>query len=200
MLINENILAISSEQELVRRMQAGDTSAFEGIVATYKDMVYNTVVGIVQDAADAEDISQEVFVQVYESIRSFRGDAKFSTWLYRIAVTRSLDHLRKRKRKKRWGLVSSLFGGVAEQEMALPDFEHPGVTLENKERAAVLFQAIRQLPDKQQAAFVLQQLEGLSLKEISEVLGTSVAGVEGLLHRGKEQLRKKLGVYYKSLD
>lgn len=197
MLIKEKILAINSEQDLIRRMQAGDTVAFESIVAACKDMVYNTVIGIVQHADDAEDITQEVFVQVYESIGTFRGAAKFTTWLYRIAVTRALDHLRKQKRKKRWGVVYSLFGG--DRELSLPDFEHPGVTLENKERSVVLFSAIRRLPEQQQAAFVLQQLEGLSLKEISEILDTTVAGVEGLLHRAKGHLRKQLGEYYKSL-
>ena len=91
-------------------MKKGDENAFRTIVESWQGMVYNTVLGIVQNAQDAEDITQEVFVQVYHSISSFKGDSKFSTWLYRIAVTKSLDQERKKKRKKRFGFVRIIFG------------------------------------------------------------------------------------------
>ena len=89
-----------NQQELIVKLQQGDEQAFKAIVETWQNMVYNTAIGIVQNPEDAEDITQETFVQVYQSIGSFRGDAKFSTWLYRIVVTKSLDHERKKKRKK----------------------------------------------------------------------------------------------------
>ena len=82
------------------RLKQGDDAAFKIIVETWQDMVFNTALGIVQNAEDAEDIAQEVFVQVYQSVGSFKGDSKFSTWMYRITVTKSLDHERRKKRKK----------------------------------------------------------------------------------------------------
>ncbi len=165
------------------------------MVETWKDMVYNTVLGIIQHEADAEDVAQDVFVQAYQSIGSFRGDAKLSTWLYRIAVTKALDHVKKKNRKKRWATVYGLFGDKQE-ELSLPDFHHPGVLLDNKERAAVLFKALEQLPARQKAVFVLHKLEGLPAREIGEVMNMSPATVEGLMHRARNNLRKLLEKYY----
>ena len=87
------------ERILVEQLKNGDGAAFKTIVETWQDMVYNTALGIVQNAEDAEDIAQEVFVQVFQSVSSFKGDSKFSTWLYRITITKSLDHERRKKRK-----------------------------------------------------------------------------------------------------
>jgi len=186
-----------TDQYLTEALKKGEQAAFRQLVETWKDMVYNTVLGIVQHEADAEDVAQEVFVQVYQSIGSFRGDAKLSTWLYRIAVTKALDHVKKRNRKKRWGRVYSLFGDKDESiHNAAPDFHHPGVQLDNKERAAVLFKALDRLPDRQKAVFVLSKLEGLPAKEIGEVMDMNAATVEGLMHRAKANLRKLLEKYY----
>lgn len=161
-------------------------------------MVYNTAIGIVQNAEDAEDVAQEVFVQVYQSVHSFKGESKFSTWLYRIAITKSLDHERKKKRKKRSGILRSIFGGGEEELIEVPDFHHPGVQAENKERANVLFKAISKLPENQRVAFTLNKLEGLSYQEISEVMGNTVSSVESLLHRAKNNLKNLLSDYYTS--
>src|SRR5262245_36860124 len=110
-------------------------------------MVYNTILGIVQNGTEAEDLAQEVFIKVFEKIGTFKGDSKFSTWLYRIATTTALDHLRSKKRKKRFGFLQTLAGGSGEENDQIPDFHHPGVRLDNKERAAVLFKAIEALPE-----------------------------------------------------
>jgi len=167
-------------------------------VDSWQGMVYNTALGIVQNAEDAEDIAQEVFLQVYQSINSFKGDSKFSTWLYRITVTKSLDHERKKKRKKRFAFVKSIFGEENEVVVNPPDFHHPGVTLDNKESAAVLFKAISELPENQRIAFTLNKVEGLSYQEVSEVMDATVSSVESLMHRAKNNLRKKLEDYYNS--
>lgn len=188
-----------NDLELVERLKKGDEAAFKMIVDTWQDMVFNTSLGIVQSSEDAEDVAQEVFVQVYESISQFKGDAKFSTWLYRIAVTKSLDHLRKKKRKKRFAFVQSLFGMNEEEVRHEPDFNHPGVSLENKEKAAVLFRAIDKLPDNQKAAFTLHKLEGLSYQEVAEIMETTVSSVESLMHRAKTNLKKNLTDYYLNL-
>ena len=159
-------------------------------------MVYNTVLGIVQNEGDAEDLTQDVFVQVYQSVGSFKGDSKFSTWLYRIAVTKSLDHERKKKRKKRFAFVRSLFGEENEAIIHPPDFNHPGVQLDRKEDARALFAAIRELPENQRVAFTLHKVEGLSYQEVSEVMETTVSSVESLMHRAKTNLRKELEKYF----
>lgn len=185
-----------SETELIARLKDGDQAAFRSIVEAWQDMVYNTVLGVVQQPEEAEDVTQEVFIQVFESIGQFKGDSKLSTWLYRIAVTKSLDHLRKKKRKKRFAFLQSLFGVNEEEVRQDPDFQHPGVALENKEKAAVLFKAIDKLPENQKAAFTLHKLEGLSYQEVAEVLETTVSSVESLMHRAKGNLRKQLEDYY----
>src|SRR5258705_1289199 len=181
-----------NEQELIQGLRNGDEAAFKFLVDTYQDRIFNTAIGIVQNAGDAEDVAQEVFIQVYRSIHQFKGDSKLSTWLYRIATTRALDLLRSRKSKKRFGFMQRLFGENNEPIYEVPDFNHPGITLEKKEDAARLFKAIRQLPDNQKTAFTLHKLEDLSYKEVSEVMKTSVAAVESLMHRAKLNLRKIL--------
>ena len=181
-----------TETELIQGLKNGDESAFKFLVDTYQDLVFNTAIGIVQNAEDAEDVSQEVFIQVYRSIHGFKGESKLSTWLYRITTTRSLDHLRTRKSKKRFGLLQRLFGESNEPLMELPDFHHPGVDLEKKENAARLFKAIAQLPENQKTAFTLHKLEDLSYQEVSEVMQTSVSAIESLMHRAKQNLRKIL--------
>ena len=187
------------ERILVEKLKQGDESAFKSIVETWQNMVYNTALGIVQNAEDAEDIAQETFVQVYQSIKSFKGESKFSTWLYRITIAKALDHERRKKRKKRFAFVKSLFGEESEVVVHPPDFHHPGVVLDQKENAAVLFQAIGQLPENQRVAFTLHKVDGLSYQEVSEVMDTSVSSVESLMHRAKTNLKKKLEDYYKDL-
>lgn len=181
-----------NEQELIQGLREGEESAFRYLVDTYRDRVYNTALGIVQNAEDAEDVAQEVFIQVYRSISSFKGESKLSTWLYRIATTRSLDLLRSRKSKKRFGLIQRLFGEGNEPVMEIPDFNHPGVSLDRKEKAARLFKAISKLPENQKIAFTLHKLEDLSYQEVSEVMGTSLPAVESLMHRARQNLRKML--------
>jgi len=162
-------------------------------------MVYNTALSIVQQAEDAEDVTQEVFVQVYQSIEGFKRESKFSTWLYRITLSKAMDHERKKKRKKRFAFVKSLFGEGNEVVVNIPDFNHPGVSLDNKEKAGILFKAMQSLPDNQRIAFVLNKVEGLSYQEISDVMDTTVSAVESLLHRAKSNLRKDLKTFYDQL-
>ncbi len=181
-----------SESILIEDLKRGDEAAFKTIVDTYQNMIYNTCLSIVKSEEDAEDLAQEVFVQVYQSISSFKGESKLSTWLYRIATTKSLDHERKKKRKKRFGFVKSIFGDDNQPEINPPDFNHPGVVLDKKENAAILFKAVDQLPENQKIAFILNKVEGLSYQEISDIMETLVSAIESLLHRAKNNLRKIL--------
>ncbi|MBS1636014.1 MAG: RNA polymerase sigma factor [Bacteroidetes bacterium] len=170
--------------------------SFESIYRQYKNKVFNTAIGYLQNTEDAEEITQDVFVEIYHSLDTFRNESNLGTWVYRITVNKSLDHIRKRNRKKRMGFLSRLLGAEAEHE-SVPDFIHPGVLLENKERSIHLFAAIQKLPENQQTAFILSRLEDLGNKEIADVMKMSVGAVESLLSRAKENLRKQLAAEYK---
>jgi len=185
------------ESHLISLIKKKDESAFKYLVETYSDRVYNTVLSFVQHAEDAEDIAQEVFIEVYQSIDKFKNESKLFTWIYRIAVSKSLDHLKSKKRKKRFAFVQSLFGDEGISLLAdKPHFEHPGVLLENKEHSKVLFFAISKLPENQQTVFNLNKVEGLSYNEVSGVMQVSVSSVESLLFRANQNLKKLLENYY----
>ena len=159
-------------------------------------MVYNTALGILQNEEDAEDTAQEVFMKVYEAIDSFKEESKLSTWIYRITVTKSMDLIRRKKRKKRFAFIQSLYGKNEDVMIDTTDFFHPGISLENKENAAVLFKAIDKLSPNQKIAFVLNKIEGLSYIEIGEVMTLSDSAVDALLQRAKKKLQGNLQEFY----
>jgi RNA polymerase sigma factor (sigma-70 family) len=167
---------------------------FAEIVNARQQMVYNTALGIVQNEEDAEDVTQEVFIKVYEGLKDFRKEAKISTWIYRITITTALDFEKQKKRQKRGGLLQRVFGNNEADEK--PDFNHPGVALDKKEDVAILFLAIKKLPEKQKAAFLLHKIEGLTNNEIAEILSVSLQAVESLQVRAKNNLRNYLKEYY----
>lgn len=187
----------TSEPLLVKALKNGDEEAFTVLVETYQQMVYNTCLGFVKNEADADDLTQEVFIEVFRSIDQFREDAKLSTWLYRIAVNKSLEVIRGRKRKKRFAFISSLF----DQEkgaLNVPDYNHPGIIAENKERSKVIFAAMEKLPESQHTAYVLHKIEGLSYEEIGKIMEKSVSSVESIMHRAKKSLQQHLRTYYEN--
>jgi RNA polymerase sigma factor (sigma-70 family) len=166
-------------------------------VEQHQLQVFNTAIGLVQDSGAAEDIAQDVFVTVFKSILSFNQKSSLSTWIYRITVNKSLDHLRARNRQKTHGFLGQLFhNDTGEAIHDKPNFEHPGVQLEQKENARYLFEAIETLPDNQKTVFVLAHIEELPQKDIAEIMNLSVKAVESLLQRAKGNLRKKLSHIY----
>jgi RNA polymerase sigma-70 factor (ECF subfamily) len=192
---------VNQPNDLIRKLQEGDQMEFTTLMDLYQNMVYNTALGIVQNEEDADDITQEVFEQVYISIGSFKGESKLSTWLYKITISKSLDHIKKKKRKKRFGVVQSLFGVSDVEKYSPVEFNHPGVQLEQKERASELFAALNQLPDKQKIAFILHKVEGQSYQEVAEIMNKSLYAVEALMSRAKANLKTLLhNYYYKNLS
>ena len=185
-----------NQPEFIVQLQKGDEQAFKRLVDEWQDRVFNTAISIVQNEDDADDITQEVFVQVYQSVSSFKGESKFSTWLYRITITKSLDHEKRKKRKKRSAFVQSLFGIGGEEIVHPADFNHPGILMEKKEGAAGLFAALKQIPDKQRIAFTLHKMEGQSYQQVAEIMNTSLFAVESLIARSKVNLKKALKNYY----
>lgn len=173
---------------------------FSTIVAEHQDMVLNTCYRFVLNREDAEDIAQEVFLEAYRSLDSFRQESKLSTWLYRIAVTKSLDHLRKKKRKKRFSSLKRVMGfNDPAEELALPSsIETPAEALSGSERTEILQSALDSLPDNQKTAFLLSKYDGYSNQEIADVMQTTVSAVESLVHRAKKNLQKKLEKHYRT--
>lgn len=188
------------ESELIKQLQLGNREAFRRLVEDYKDRVYNTCLGFLRDPHDAEDMAQEVFMKIYESIGDFREEAALGTWIYRIAVSKSLELIRKRKRKKRFAYFQALWNkdGVPDETADRDFFPHPGIAVENKERAEILMKAIEALPEQQRIAFTLHKLEDLSYKEIAGIMDNSLSAVESLMHRAKNNLKNELHEYYTS--
>ncbi|NTU58158.1 MAG: RNA polymerase sigma factor [Chlorobiaceae bacterium] len=172
---------------------------FSDLVAEHQEMVVNTCFRFVLNREDAEDLAQEVFVEIYRSIDKFREESKLSTWIYRIAISKSLDHLRRLKRKKRFSSLKRIIGVDDPAEtIAAPDHDNPADVLADKERVAVLQDALGALPDNQKTAFLLSKQDGYSNQEIADILQTTIPAVESLIHRAKKNLQSRLERYYRT--
>lgn len=172
---------------------------FRKIVETHQDRVLNTCYRFLKSREDAQDVAQEVFIQVYKSLDEFRGDAQLSTWIYRIAVTKSLDFIRRQNRQRRMGSVKTLLGFGSEViEVADTQGITPERDLDDQERQKILAWAVSKLPESQRVAITLSNYEDYSNREIAEIMRTSVSAVESLLHRGRKNLEKRLWKYFAS--
>lgn len=176
------------EFQLLHRIAKKDSIAFRQLYEKYSAKVYNTALSYAQSVEDAEEITQDVFVKIHRSASKFKGKSSVNTWIYRIAVNTSLDYL---KRKKRLSIVK-----LNNITVDKPDFEHPGVVLEKKEKAKALFKVIDTLPETQKTAFILSFIEELPRKEVANIMQTSLKATESLLQRAKSNLRKKLEKEY----
>jgi RNA polymerase sigma-70 factor (ECF subfamily) len=185
------------EKELIQNLKSGSSFAFNALVTEYQEKVFNTCYGFLRNREDAEDTAQEVFIEVYFSIAEFRHDSKLKTWIYRIAVNKSLDHIRLRKRKKRFTRFEQFIGlGHKDVQNLSSAGSDPQSCIENNECAKMLLIAIEKLPVSQKVAFILHKYEDLSYAEISLVMDVSLPAVESLLHRAKNNLKNKLHKYY----
>ncbi|MFY0608489.1 MAG: sigma-70 family RNA polymerase sigma factor [Cyclobacteriaceae bacterium] len=186
------------DSDLIQAVRNREEWAFKQLITEHQTLVFSVCLSMVKNEEDAEDLAQEVFIDCFEKIDKFKGDSALSTWLYRMAVNKSLDQIRSQKRKKRWAGVKAVLLGA--DELNHPkDFDHPGVQLENKEHAKTLFEHIDQLADKQKIAFTLSKIKGLSYSEIADVMETSLSSVESLIFRANSNLRKSLESYYLSI-
>lgn len=183
-----------NQPELLARIENRDPTVFKDIVTHWQAMVYNTALSIVHFAEDAEDVTQEVFIEVYEKLEGFRGASQLQTWIYRITINKALDLEKKKKRQKHGGLLRQIFNTTPAEEPV--NFNHPGAVLDNKEKAAVLFKALGRLPEKQRVAFALHKIEGLPQQEIAAIMEISVAAVESLMTRARAALKNLLEDYY----
>lgn len=184
--------------DLVERIKNNEESAFKKLVENYQTMVINACYGLLQDSNEAEDIAQDVFVEVYESIHNFRGDSKLSTWLYRIAINKSINANRKNKIKKFFTKIEEAFDGTESgyYEKTNDINSKPEQQLESKENTEIIKKAINALPKNQKIAFTLHKYEDISYKQIAEILNLSLSSVESLIFRAKQNLRKDLIKYF----
>lgn len=170
---------------------SNDNSNFVFIYNQYKLLVYNVALHYLQNVEDAEEITQDVFVQIHNSLNSFNEKSSLKTWIYRITINKSLDFIKHKNSAKRF----FIFGKKSENSLelnAISTFEHPGIDLGNKENATILFKVINELAENQKTAFILSKLDGLSNPEISEIMNLSISSVESLVFRAKNILREKL--------
>jgi len=185
--------------EWIKELKNGDPDAFKKLVEYHQDKVLNTCYRFLNNREDAEEIAQEVFIEVYKSISRFREESALSTWIYRIAVTRSLDYLRKLNRKKRITHVQKIFGLEREvEQVPAPSNTNPSNNLEEQERHRVLHRAVQSLPENQRVALILSKYDGFNYKEIAGIMGVTVYAIQALIHRAKKNLKKKLHHYYRA--
>lgn len=188
------------EKQLLERLKNDFPDAFKELVDLHRNRVLNVCYCFLHNRADAEDVAQDVFVEVYRSLPEFRGEAQLSTWIYRIAVTKSLDLIRRQNRKKRFGIFHApLRMEATVEQVPAPRSFNPTARLEDHERSRILQQAVNSLPENQKTAITLRKYEGVSYQEIADIMGTTVSSVESLIHRGMGNLRKKLYRYYRRI-
>ena len=175
------------DEQLVRQFQQGDQSAFETLVRRYQDKVLNTCYRFLGNPDDARDAAQEIFIKVYTNLKKFKPHARFSTWLYRVAVNHALNALRSRKRRRGILLFSAL--PLQESLIRIPDNTlQPDQNYAESEQHDLVMRAIEQLGERQRSLVILHQFEGLAYKEIAEVMGMSKSAVESQLCRAKKKL------------
>ncbi len=181
------------EAELVNELQAGSDAAFDWLVTYYHAGVYNLAYGILSDAADAADVTQEVFLHAFKGIRGFRQGSSLKTWLYRISVRQALNHRRWCWRHHRQQISIDVEEEGRNAALDLPGSDaSPFEQLETAEMQARVRQALGQVPTIFRSAVILRDLEGLSYEEVAEVLEVSVGTVKSRILRGRRMLREIL--------
>ena len=174
-----------SDEQLIGEIVSGNHAAFKNLMEKYQLQVFRTVMGFVHTKEDAEDVTQDIFVRVYQSLSTFQHESEFSTWLYRITLNMSLNFLRRNGKNRFRQSLETIFSLHSEEKTPLEE-------LESAERDRRIRMAIDSLPEKQRMAFILSRYEELPQKKIAAVMNSSEGAVEQLLQRAKENLKKKL--------
>ena len=186
-----------TESELIIALKSGDQAAFRQLIENNQVSLLKVCRGFLHNESDAADIVQETFIEVFQSVSNFREEAKLSTWLYRIAVNKCLNLIRKRKFNNLVRLDMLFAAKNNPLQEIIDENPLPGNSLENRERNRYIKKTVDQLPPNQRIAFILNKYQDLAYKEIAAVMGISVASVESLLHRAKLNVQRKLYTAYK---
>ncbi|QXP68684.1 RNA polymerase sigma factor [Polaribacter sp. AHE13PA] len=189
-----------TEENLIAQLKSGKQTAFSQLLDDYQQKVFGTCISFVPNKEDAEDIAQEVFLEIFRSISKFKGDSKLSTWIYKIATNKCLEFIRKKNTKKRFAFMQTILGNEIplDKTSYFTEVNHPGILLENKEKSATIFKAINTLPEAQRIVFTLAKIDDKSYQEIVEITGKSLSSVESLMFRAKKSLQEKLINFYKN--
>jgi RNA polymerase sigma-70 factor (ECF subfamily) len=182
-----------SSEELMARVAKDDEEAFEILVTRHQTSVLNLIFRFVGDRTQAKDLAQEVFLRVWQAAKSYKPEAKFTTWIYRITANLCFNELKSSRRKKWFQFLRPDADHETGTEEDLPDRSpSPEDLLLAKERSLQITEALQSLPENQRMALILKRYDDLSYEEIARVLGCSVPAVESLLVRAKRTLREKL--------
>lgn len=181
-------------------LKEGKQRAYNQLLNDYQHKIFWTCLSFIPNKEDAEDVAQEVFLEIFKSILKFKGDSKLSTWIYKITTNKCLEFIRKKNTKKRFAFLQSFSGNHVpfDKTTYFTEFNHPGVLLENKEKTVIIYRAINSLPESQKIVFTLAKLDGKKYQEIAEIIGKSVSSVESIMFRAKKNLQKKLEYFYKN--
>lgn len=181
-MTEEQILSI------IRDVLAGNTDAFEDIVRAYERNVYNIALRMSGNREDALDISQESFLKAYHSLHSFRGDSKFSVWLYRIVSNTCLDFLRERKRRAEVPLVRENGEGETEDAQVADESLSPETLFERRQTREALRRGLESLPEDQRKILLLREIQGFSYEEIGSILSLESGTVKSRIFRARRKL------------
>ncbi len=190
----ERAASREADAEMLRAVRAGDPTAYRGLVEKYQGRLYTLVYGMIRNREDARDLTQEAFVKAYRSLDTFRAEAGFYTWLYRIAMNLTIDFARKRKRR---GQIAEFDENIAQRDedgdiAEVHEEESPGRILERKQTLARIMDAMEQLPEDQRQVVLLRELDGLSYKEIADAMGIPEGTVMSRLFYARKRLQKLL--------
>jgi RNA polymerase sigma-70 factor (ECF subfamily) len=180
----------AEDRQLIADCLGGQTAAFGELVRRYQDRLYNTVYRLVGNAEDARDVVQDAFLNAYQSLDSFKGDAQFFTWLYRIAFNTAVSL--KRKQRVILRIESGPGAGGAQEPVDPSESSQPGHALEQAEEERRLHEAIQRLSTEHRAVLILKDLEGLKYEEMAEALQVPVGTIRSRLHRARVELRELL--------
>jgi RNA polymerase sigma-70 factor, ECF subfamily len=190
------------ESEVIRRVLEGERDLYRELVDRYQPMVFRICMGFIHNKEDADDLTQDVFIQSYLSLSGFKGNSSFSTWLFRIAVNISLNKVRTTSRNFLLLRLDTFFHTKKrlENQLIIPENENPESLMIRKEHREWLQKALNSLPVKQRTAFVLSKYDDLSQREIAMIMNISEGAVESLIQRAKINLREKLSASQKKND
>ncbi|MFD1014541.1 MULTISPECIES: RNA polymerase sigma factor [Winogradskyella] len=187
-------------KEFIQELKSKSPKAYSALLDAYQQKVFSTCISFVPNKEDAEDIAQDVFVEVFNSIGKFKGDSKLSTWIYRITTNKCLEFIRKKNTKKRFAFLQSITGTAVpiDKTNYFTEMNHPGILLENQELSATLFKAINNLPESQKVVFTLHKIDGKSYQEVADITKRSLSSVESIMFRAKKNLKNLLENFYKN--
>ena len=185
---------IASDDDIMKMMKSDKNAAFSLLVDAYAPKIWIVCQSILSSKEDSEDVSQEIFTAIFNSIHKFKGESQLTTWLHAIAINKCKEHLRKKNRKKRFGFMTVIKDNESGSGFVSED---KADEIEQQEEIEIVRQAIDQLSENQRLVYSLVKLEEYSYKEVEDMTGLSKSSIESLMFRAKSKLTELLSDYYK---